>query len=65
MGELKDVLIKFYFHPSIHEVIDIYIVDIPELYGNILIRDWLTQLRGYFSIDWSHMLIPRKSQNEY
>jgi len=47
------------------QVIEIYVVDIPECYGMLLSRDWSSQLGGYFTIDWSHMLIPKKDQNQY
>jgi ribonuclease HI len=30
-------------------------VDIPEVYGLFLSRDWSEQLHGYFTTDWSHL----------
>lgn len=65
MRELKDALIRLVVDPSIHQVVDIYVVDIPESYGMLLNRDWSSQIGGYFATDWSHMLIPKKVQNQY
>jgi len=65
MGELKYVLIISASDPSIHQVVDIYVVDIPESYVMLLNRDWFSQLGGYFATDWSHLLILKKGQNQY
>jgi hypothetical protein len=40
MGELKNVLIRLSSNPKVHQVIDIIVVDIPEVYGMFLSRDW-------------------------
>jgi hypothetical protein len=48
VGELKDVLIRLSSNPKVHQVIDIVVVDIPEVYGMFLSRDWSEQLHGYF-----------------
>lgn len=63
MGELKDVLIILAPDPSIHQVVDIYVVDILESYRMFLSHDSPAQLGGYFATDWSHFLIPKKGQN--
>jgi ribonuclease HI len=55
IGELKNVLIRLSSNPKVHQVIDIIVVDIPEVYGMFLSRDWLEQLHGYFATDWSHL----------
>jgi hypothetical protein len=55
IGELKNVLIRFSSNPKVHQVIDIIVVDIPEVYGLFLRRDWSEQLHGNFSTDWSHL----------
>jgi hypothetical protein len=55
IGELKNVLIRLSTNPKVHQVFDIIVVDIPEVYGFFLSRDWLEQLHGYFSMDWSHL----------
>jgi len=55
IGELKNVLIRFSSSPKVHQVIDIIIVDIPEVYGLVFSRDWSEKLHGYFAIDWSHL----------
>jgi hypothetical protein len=58
IDELKNVLIRLSSNPKVHQVIDIIVVDIPEVYGLFLSRDWSEQLHGYFAIDWSHLWIP-------
>jgi hypothetical protein len=40
IGELKNVLIILSSNPKVHQVIDIIVVDIPEVYGMFLSRDW-------------------------
>jgi len=39
MRELKDVMIRMATHLKFVQVIDIIVVDIPEAYGLLLIRD--------------------------
>jgi hypothetical protein len=39
IGELKNVLIRLSSNPKVHQVIDIIVVDIPEVYGFFLSRD--------------------------
>jgi ribonuclease HI len=58
IGELKNVLIRLSSNPKIHQVIDIIVVDIMEVHGLFLSRDWSEQLHGYFSMDWSHLWLP-------
>ena len=36
MGELRDVMIRIATHPKFVQVIDIFVVDIPEAYGLLL-----------------------------
>jgi hypothetical protein len=55
IGELKNVLIRLSSNPKVHQVIDIIVVDIPEVYGLFLSRDCLEQLHVYFTTDWSHL----------
>jgi hypothetical protein len=62
IGELKNVLIILSSNPKSHQIIDIIIVDIPEVYGLFLSRDWSEQLHGYFSTDWSHLWLPENGQ---
>jgi ribonuclease HI len=62
VGELKYVLIRLSSNPKVHQVIDIVIADIPEVYGMFLSRDWSQQLNGYFSTDWSHLWLPLNGQ---
>jgi hypothetical protein len=52
------VLIRLSSNPKVHRVIDIIVVDIIEVYGLLLSRDWSEQLHGYFATDWSHLWLP-------
>ena len=52
------MLIRLSSNPKVHQVIDIIVVDIPEVYGFFLSRDWSEQLHGYFVMDWSHLWLP-------
>ena len=61
IGELKNVLIRLSSNPKVHQVIDIIVVDIPEVYGMFLSRDWSEQLHGYFATDWSHLWLLENS----
>jgi hypothetical protein len=58
IGKLKNVLIRLSSNPKVHQVIDIIVLDIPEMYGMFLSRDWSEQLHGYFAMDWSHLWLP-------
>jgi hypothetical protein len=62
MGELKNVLIRLSSNPKVHQFIDIIVVDIPEVYGMFLSRDWSEQLHGYFTMDWSHLWLPENGK---
>ena len=65
MGEIKDVCIILASDPLVHQVVDIYVVNILESYDMLLSRYWSTQIGGYFSTNWSHMLIPKRGQGQY
>jgi hypothetical protein len=62
IGELKNVLIRLSSNPKVHQIIDIIIFYIPEVYGLFLSRDWSEQLHGYFSTDWSHLWLPKNGK---
>jgi hypothetical protein len=62
IGELKNVLVRLSSNPKVHQIIDIIVVDIPEVYGLFLSRDWSEQLHGYFATDWSHLWLPENGQ---
>lgn len=40
LGELKNVLIRLSSNPKIQEIIDIFLVDMPESYVLLLSKDW-------------------------
>ena len=48
VGELKYVLIMLSSNPKVHQVIDIVITDMPEVYGMFLNTDWSEQLHDCF-----------------
>ena len=58
VGELNNVLLTLSLNLTIHQIIDIVIVDIPEAYGMWLSRDWSEKLKVYFAKDWSHLWLP-------
>jgi hypothetical protein len=58
IGELRNVLIRLSSNPKVHQVISIIVVDILEVYGFFLSRDWSERLHDYFAIDWSHLWLP-------
>jgi hypothetical protein len=62
VGELKDVFSRFSSNPKVHQVIGIIVVDISEVYGLFLSRDWSQNLNGYFATDWSHLWLPLNGQ---
>ena len=62
IGELKNVLIRLSSNSKVHQVIDIIVVDILEVYGLFLSRDWSENLHGYFATDWSHLWLPENGQ---
>jgi hypothetical protein len=62
IGELKNMLMRLSYNPKVYQVIDIIVVDIPEVYGLFLSRDWSEQLHGYFATDWSHLWLPENDK---
>ena len=57
---MEDVLIRLSVDERIFQYIDIVIAYIPDAYGLVLSRDWLTRLDEYFESDWSHLWLPHK-----
>jgi hypothetical protein len=55
ISELKNVLVRLSSNPKVHQIIDIIVVDIPEVYGLFLSGDWSEQLHGYIATDWFHL----------
>ena len=44
IGEMEDVLIHLSSNDKVCQFIDIVVADMPEAYGLVLSRDWLTKL---------------------
>ena len=51
IGWMRNVLLRLFADPRIHQTIDIVIADIPETYGMWLSQDWSEKLKGYFATD--------------
>ena len=64
IGELKDVLIWMVAKPQYTQVIDIVVMYIPEAYGMLHSRNWSSNLNGYFSTNWSHLLLPQRGKSD-
>ena len=65
IGEMKDGLIRLASNDKVCQVINIIVVDIPDVYGLVLSREWSAKLNGYFASDWSHLWLPyRGSPNQ-
>lgn len=48
---MRNVLIRLLVDSSVHQMIDILVVDIPKAYDLLLSRDWSSHLNGYFATD--------------
>ena len=64
IGELKDVLVQMANKPQYTQVTDIVVIDIPEAYGMLLNSYWSAKLNGYFSTNWSHLLLPQMGKSD-
>jgi hypothetical protein len=51
-------MIRLSSNPKVHKIIDIIVVDIPELYGLFLSINWFEQQHGYFATNCSHLWLP-------
>ena len=51
VGEMKYVLLRIACNPSVFQIIDIVVANIPNTYGLFLSRDWSQQLNGFFATD--------------
>ena len=63
VGEMKDVLVRIACNPSVFQIIDIVVADIPNAYGLFLSRDWSQQLNGFFATDWSTLWFPKNGKS--
>ena len=63
VAEMKYVLVRIACNPSVFQIIDIVIADIPDAYGLFLSRDWSQQLNGFFATNWSTLWF-LKMENE-
>ena len=63
VGEMKDVLVRIACNPSVDQIIDIVVADIPDAYGLFLSRDWSQQLNGFFATDWSTLWLPKNGKS--
>jgi hypothetical protein len=64
IGEIKYVTLVLCAHPKIHTTLNIQVIDMPvNNYSIILGRDWQALTSGYFSLDGSHLSIPKDGKN--
>ena len=63
LGEMKDVLIRLASNPSIYQIIDIVVANIPDAYELFLSKYWSQGLNGFFAIDWSTLWLPKNSKS--
>ena len=52
-GEIKGVLVRIASNPSVFQIIDIVVAEIPNAYGLFFSRYWSQQLNGFFATNWS------------
>ena len=64
-GELKNDLLTLYFDLRMDQTVDIVVADVPGTYGMWLRRNWSEKLKGYFSIDWSHLWLPYNGRSNH
>ena len=63
VGDMKDVSVRIACNPSVFQIIDIVIADIPDAYGLFLSRDWSQQLNGFFATDRSTLWLPKNGKS--
>ena len=64
MGEIKDVTLVMCSHPEIRMNCKIQVIDmVVSNYSFILGRDWQSLIGGYYSMDGTHIIIPKGPKN--
>jgi hypothetical protein len=64
IGEIKYATLVLFTHPEIMTTLIILVIDMPiSNYSTILGRDWKDLTSGYFSLDETHLSIPRNGKN--
>ena len=63
VGEMKEVLVRIACNPSVFQIIDIVVADIPDAYGLFFSRDWSRQLNGFFDTYWSTLWLPKNGKS--
>ena len=65
LGEIKYILIRLASNPSIYQIIDIIVADIPNACGLFMSRDWSQNMNGFFSTDWSTLWFPKNDKSNH
>ena len=64
IGEIKDVTLVMCSHPEIHTTCNLQVMDMSvSNYSIILGRDWQALTGRYYSMDGSHIIIPKGPKN--
>ena len=64
IGEIKDVTLVMCSHPEIRTTCNLQVMDMNvSNYSIILGRDWQTLTSGYYSMDGSHIIVPKRPKN--
>jgi len=58
VGELLNIYMQVASEPRVQYFMDIQAVDIMDVYGILLSRDWSRSLNGYMTINFLHMWLP-------
>lgn len=58
IGELNNIHMQLETNLRVQHFIDISVIDILDVYGMLLSRDWSRRLNGYFATGFSHMWLP-------
>lgn len=64
IGEIKDVTLVMCSHPEIRITCNIQIIDmVVRNYSIIPRRDWKSLIDGYYSMDGTHIIVPKGPKN--
>lgn len=62
VGDILNVFIRLSSKLLVTQTIYIYVVDIPDVYGMLLSKDWSFLLHGYFATNYSHLWLTHKGK---
>ena len=50
--------VKLATYPNISVTMDIVVIDVPDIWGMLLSRKWVSSLGGSIQMDWTYAMIP-------